>query len=58
MTTSTDEHNPVTHTCIEMDWCRCSSMGLEPNEDCPVHGSGGWPPRCAYCGRFMRRSQR
>jgi hypothetical protein len=33
--------------------CRCSIQGLEPNEDCPIHGFGEWPPRCEACGKFM-----
>jgi hypothetical protein len=32
--------------------CSCSIQGLEPNEDCHIHG---WPDprRCAYCDAFV-----
>jgi len=33
--------------------CTCDLSALEPDEDCPQHGHGEWPPRCAYCGRFI-----
>ena len=42
------------HTCKEIDYCICSSQALEPDEQCPKHGGGVWPPRCMYCGRFMK----
>lgn len=31
--------------------CSCSVSGLEPSEDCYVHG---WPDvrQCPYCGQF------
>lgn len=46
------------HECMEIDYCQCSTWYLEPNEDCPIHGSGPpWPPRCMYCGRFMLRKE-
>ena len=42
------------HTCKRAhEWCCCGIMALEPNEDCPRHGSGPWPPRCDICGRFL-----
>lgn len=41
------------HICSEVDYCLCDTMALEPNEDCPIHGPGPFPPRCAICGRFM-----
>ncbi len=34
--------------------CCCSVQELEPNEDCPIHGCGEWPPRCVVCGQFMK----
>lgn len=41
------------HTCQESNTCCCSVQGLEPNERCPIHGAGEWPPRCGYCGKFL-----
>ena len=46
------------HYCRESDTCCCSLTALEPDEDCPIHGSGPWPPRCVECGRFMPGSVR
>lgn len=42
-----------THECREARACCCSVTALAPNEECPVHGSGPWPPRCGECGRFL-----
>jgi hypothetical protein len=42
------------HTCREVDYCICSPHLYEPNEDCPIHMGGAWPPRCMICGRFMK----
>lgn len=42
------------HECRENKTCTCYLLADEPNEDCPVHGSGLWPPRCEICGRFMK----
>ena len=44
----------VPHVCHELDYCVCNSMALEPDEDCPIHGGGTWPPRCCECGRFIK----
>jgi hypothetical protein len=33
--------------------CVCSVQALEPDESCPIHGAGEWPPRCEECGCFM-----
>jgi CO dehydrogenase/acetyl-CoA synthase beta subunit len=41
------------HDCHEDYSCSCSAQGVEPNEDCCMHGSGPWPPRCCLCGRFL-----
>ena len=41
------------HYCRKGTTCTCSVQGLEPDEDCPIHGCGQWPPRCEVCGRFM-----
>jgi len=46
------------HKCKEIDWCICDHMQDTPNEDCLKHGFGGWPPRCADCGRFMSLASR
>jgi hypothetical protein len=43
------------HECEEIDYCTCDTMADEPNERCPLHGAGVWPPRCIICGRFMKR---
>lgn len=42
------------HICQRPTGCSCSSQGLEPDKDCPVHSGGEWPPRCEICGRFMK----
>jgi hypothetical protein len=42
------------HTCGESRTCCCSVIGIEPNERCPVHGTGEWPPRCGICGKFLK----
>lgn len=41
------------HECKESRTCCCSILADEPNEDCPVHGWGPYPPRCETCGKFM-----
>ena len=41
------------HVCRQSTTCTCSIVGLEPDEECPVHGGGEWPPRCETCGRLM-----
>lgn len=43
------------HVCQESKTCCCSVVGIEPDEECPMHGAGPWPPRCDICGRFMKR---
>lgn len=45
------------HVCRESRSCVCSIQALEPDEECPVHGVGEWPPRCDVCGRFMKWSK-
>ncbi len=42
------------HVCQRSDTCSCSITDMEPNEECPVHAAGEWPPRCEKCGRFMK----
>lgn len=42
------------HECARPTGCTCYIGGLEPADDCPAHGNGEWPPRCAICGRFMK----
>ena len=43
------------HVCKESNYCICSQFALEPNENCPIHGAGEYPPRCMYCGEFIKR---
>ena len=43
------------HDCRESTTCCCYLLADEPDEECPVHGGGTWPPRCEVCGRFMKR---
>lgn len=45
------------HECHESNTCCCDTQTLEPDEVCPVHGGGGWPPQCCICGRFLKRKQ-
>lgn len=45
------------HICQESRTCQCSIQALEPNENCPIHGCGEWPPRCEHCGRIMKRER-
>ena len=45
------------HECRESKTCMCSLTALEPNESCPVHGWGEYPPRCCECGRFLKRER-
>jgi len=45
------------HECREQgrrpEDCICDSHRGEPDERCPVHGAGEWPPRCEECGRLL-----
>jgi hypothetical protein len=41
------------HVCRRPSTCICSIQAIEPKEDCPIHGSAEWPPRCETCGRFL-----
>lgn len=41
------------HECRESRTCTCYKLALEPDDSCPVHGAGPWPPRCEICGRFL-----
>jgi hypothetical protein len=41
------------HVCRQPQTCTCSIQALEPDEQCPIHGAGEWPPRCEICGRLM-----
>ena len=43
------------HVCQEDKTCCCYQLALEPDEKCPLHGAGDWPPRCETCGRFIHR---
>ena len=42
------------HECVEDDTCICRQDAAEPDEKCPVHGAGEWPPRCSICGKFIK----
>lgn len=44
------------HVCKEATHCMCSLLADEPDEDCPMHGFP-YPPRCAECGRFLKRKE-
>jgi len=44
----------LSHICHESKTCVCDILALEPDESCPQHGMGEWPPRCAVCGRFLK----
>ncbi len=46
------------HVCKIAHYCMCSVVGLEPSQDCPIHGEGQWPPQCITCGRFMKAETR
>lgn len=46
------------HICRESKTCKCYSLALEPDEKCPIHCYGEWPPRCEICGRFMKWESR
>jgi hypothetical protein len=41
------------HECRESKTCICRCDADEPNDDCPVHGCGEFPPRCGACGKFL-----
>ena len=49
---------PKTHVHVLPTTCECSLTALEPDENCPVHGLGEYPPRCGVCGRFMSLKSR
>lgn len=44
----------TSHICKQATHCICSSINLEPDETCPIHGSGEFPPRCENCGQFIK----
>ena len=46
--------NKPDHVHKRPDACVCSTRALEPDDTCPRHGAGEWPPRCAQCGKFMK----
>jgi len=52
------KNKPKNHKCVESTTCCCDIQKLEPNENCPIHGYGQWPPRCEICGQFMNRGLR
>ncbi len=41
------------HKCKPATTCTCNRSALTPDESCPVHGSGEFPPRCAECGKYL-----
>jgi hypothetical protein len=44
------------HICRKSNTRGCYQLATEPDEECPVHGIGPWPPRCEVCGRFVKRN--
>lgn len=42
------------HICRAGHTCKCYALASEPNQHCPIHGDGYWPPRCEICGRFIK----
>lgn len=50
--TNTKKKNHLCHASVI---CICYPLALEPDEQCPVHGHGSWPPRCGRCGRYFKR---
>jgi len=60
MTTPSDltlASHEAEHECRESQTCTCYQLALEPDESCPQHGAGEWPPRCEVCGRFIKRKE-
>lgn len=47
----------VPHQCQRSTTCSCNIQDMEPNEKCPIHGYGEFPPRCEICGKFVKWSQ-
>ena len=45
------------HECVAVDYCTCRQDADTPDEKCPIHGAGEWPPRCSICGKLMARKQ-
>lgn len=43
------------HICKELTYCICSSLALEPDENCPIHGYV-IKSRCR-CGRFVKEEK-
>jgi hypothetical protein len=43
------------HKCEPDYYCCCNTIGLEPDEDCPIHGFGHYIPHCIMCGRFISK---
>lgn len=46
-------HSPKPH-CHGLDFCTCHLSYLEPDEDCPFHGSNT-SNKCVKCGRFFSK---
>ena len=46
------------HSCRSSTHCTCYLLASEPDESCPVHGSGPCPARCGICGKFMSYAAR
>ncbi len=42
------------HECKVSNACCCYIGALQPEDNCPMHGCGEWPPRCMYCGKFIK----
>ena len=43
------------HECKPLIYCTCRIDGLEPNEDCSIHGIPK-QPRCS-CGKFVKKEK-
>ena len=42
------------HKCFHEKYCSCSIVGLEPDEECEIHGYNNKTKKCDICGRFFR----
>lgn len=47
------KENQKDHECHVGTSCICSCGGIEPDQDCPLHGYPH-PYKCCICGRFFK----